>query len=91
MEKLINASAFALFVSLSCVQCASFRHDVRSAFDVGVELCQLWGADQNKDVLGGLSVADFCALAENSKPFVDRALELKRMGAQRGSCSGYNR
>lgn len=49
----------------------------RTIVDVGGELCELFG-QENEAELEGLSPAEFCAIADNVKPFIDAALSAQQ-------------
>lgn len=56
--------------------CALFQKVLHTAEDAAEVLCQLWAKDQGPQLR--LSPEDFCAIADNVRPFVDQALAAKQ-------------
>lgn len=74
----------ALLVLLSVVSCG-FGKAVRSVVDVAADACELWAEKQQPATLQKLSPADFCAVADNVRPYVDQILAVQRYGATAGA------
>lgn len=61
------------------IGCATLGKVVRSIDVIARDLCEIWASEQPRDKLG-LSPADYCAIAENVRPFADAALAAKHAG-----------
>lgn len=49
---------------------------IPTIIDIGRAICERWGSE-NEAQLGGLSPADFCAIAANRAPFEEAAAAAK--------------
>lgn len=75
IPKTVRAAVLAALVASPlalglCAGCAQLPQ-IKSAFDLGVELCQLYFAQHP---VTGFSVREVCAIAEVNQPFVDQIL-----------------
>ncbi len=77
MRNLITTIALALCFS----GCAAVKPIARTVNDIAHEACELFAAEQGDRL--GMSPAEFCAVHENLKPWIDQLLEAKRLAAQR--------
>jgi hypothetical protein len=71
--------AIALAVGISVSSCATLGKVIRTVDVVARDLCEIWGAEQGEAKLG-MSPAEFCAVDDNVRPFVDAALAAKHAG-----------
>jgi hypothetical protein len=78
--------AAILLAALSFQGCAALPA-VKSAYDIGVELCQLYYA---KHPVAAFSVEDICKIAEVNQPFVDSGVDAAdRAGAKSRSAFAH--
>lgn len=56
---------------LALAGCGFLKQTVRTVHDLAVLACELFAAD-HEDELAGLSPAEFCAVEENLRPFIEQ-------------------
>jgi hypothetical protein len=61
------ALGIAAFVAVQFYGCAAAKPVIRTAWDIARDLCHVVAA-QNADRLNGLSVEQYCAIADNLMP-----------------------
>lgn len=83
-DKIVILSGFAtaLMVAALCAipGCGVFKQTGRTLNDAASILCGLFAAEAAETdpaMLDGLSTADYCAIHDNLKPFIDEALSAK--------------
>lgn len=74
----MRTAILALLLCALCA-CATLGKVVRTIDVIARDLCEIWASEQPRDKLG-LSPAEFCAIAENVRPFADAALAAKHAG-----------
>ncbi len=70
---------FALVLCFS--GCAAVKPIARTVNDIAHEACELFATEQGDRL--GMSPAEFCAIHENVKPWLDELLRVNRLAAQR--------
>jgi hypothetical protein len=68
----------ALVLVLLLTGCSVFKKTLHTAADAARILCELWATDEGGQDKLGMTPADFCAIADNVRPFIDAALAAQR-------------
>ena len=71
-----------IVVLLLVCSCAWFQRALHTAADAARVLCELWAEEQGGERVLKLSPADFCAVADNVRPFLDATLAAKQQAGQ---------
>ena len=69
---------YLLIIVLLASGCATAKGIGRTINDAGSILRNLFAVDATTEQLQGMSAADWCAVHENVKPFIDEALAAKQ-------------